>query len=102
MDKYQEALDRIKNKKAIIDGEKMTIGTAYCNTFPILQELINNYAKYKRAFEILKDEFGLEIKECCDKYKKAFKKDYQITSYSHRVFVTKDVAELLEELMKSE
>ena len=58
--------------------------------------------KYKRAFEILKDEFGLEIKECCDKYKKAFKKDYQITSYSHRVFVTKDVAELLEELMKSE
>lgn len=41
MNKYQEALDRIKNKIAIIDGEKMTIGQAYSQTFPILQELVD-------------------------------------------------------------
>ena len=41
MNKYQEALDRIKNKKVIIDGEKMTIGQAYSQTFPILQELVD-------------------------------------------------------------
>lgn len=41
MNKYQEALDIIKNKKVIIDGEKMTIGTAYFKTIPILQELVD-------------------------------------------------------------
>ena len=47
MNKYQEALDRIKNKTAIIDGEKMTIGAAYCDTLSILQELVNKETPMK-------------------------------------------------------
>lgn len=45
--KYQEALDRIKNKVAIIDDEKMTIGQAYFRTFPILQELVDKETPMK-------------------------------------------------------
>ena len=96
MDKYQEALDRIKNKKAIIDGEKMTIGTAYCNTFPILQELINNYAKYKRAFEILKkvEYKKISASKCLGLT--------QINIETEQFVITNEECELLEELMKDE
>ena len=50
MNKYQEALDRIKNKTAIIDGEKMTIGAAYCDTLSILQELVDKETPVKPKF----------------------------------------------------
>ena len=89
MDKYQEALDRIKNKKAIIDGEKMTIGQAYSQTFPILQELINKHNKYKRAFEILKD------KGICVRYDRLY------FDYEDYIKLNKEERELLEELMKN-
>lgn len=96
MNKYQEALDTIKNKKAIIDGEKMTIGTAYFKTIPILQELINKYAKYKRAFKILKPIINI------DNNIEEGGKEYWLSDIWGLRKLTKEEYELLEELMKGE
>ena len=66
MNKYQEALDRIKNKTAIIDGEKMTIGAAYCDTLSILQELVNKETPMEVNMEDyhLEDEYQYPIYSC--------------------------------------
>lgn len=96
MNKYQEALDTIKNKKAIIDGEKMTIGTAYFKTIPILQELINKYAKYKRAFEILKEVVNIANLDG------TYLLSVWVNTLTPICYLKKEQGELLEELMKSE
>ena len=65
MNKYQEALDRIKNKVAIIDGEKMTIGAAYCDTLSILQELVDKEAPLEvKIREFNKEEYGVYCPKC--------------------------------------
>ena len=65
MNKYQEALDRIKNKVAIIDGEKMKIGLAYCNTLPILQELVDKETPKKvKIKEFDNGEYGAYCPSC--------------------------------------
>ena len=100
----KEALIQVSKSCSALALEfgNLKIGKTDNEALQTLKEIVIGYDKYKRAFEILKDELGLDIRECCDKHKKAFKKDYQITSYSHRVFVTKDVAELLEEVIGNE
>ena len=63
----------------------------------IIRKELDELAKYKRAFEILKDTFGLIAY-----YKSVSNKVYEITPTNHYKQVTKEEYELLEELMKSE
>lgn len=79
MSKYQEALNRIKNKKVIIDGEKMTIGQAYSQTFPILQELVDK--------EILMKEFTKQDKQVFDIFKEYIICDY-VKEMSFDTYIT--------------
>ena len=62
-----------------------------------ISELNKELTKYKRAFEILKDELSLELipEENTNVYS-------VYLTWADRVFISKEKYELLEELMKSE
>lgn len=79
---YQEEFGRLKIDKR--DNEALQT----------LKEIVQNYGKYKRAFEILK--YNLEITKTnniCNQ---------PIIEVSCNMFVTPEQGELLEELMKGE
>ena len=62
-----------------------------------LREIVQKYDKYKRAFEILKDTFGLIAY-----YKSVSNKVYEITPTNYYKQVAKEEYELLEELMNDD
>jgi len=58
--------------------------------------------KYKRAFEILKEKTGMEVRPLQEWEKEAYSEKYELISFSNQRFLKDEEYELLEELMKGE
>lgn len=65
-------------------------------------ELENKLSKYERAFEILKDNFFIDLIERQDDWKLGFEPVNPIEGQPRFSQLPKEEAELLEELMKGE
>lgn len=62
-----------------------------------LKEIVQKYDKYKRAFEILKEIFGIQKSECKNR-----DTTYWVCAGDSADILTKEEYELLEELMVNE
>ena len=69
---------------------------------PKLEEKIELLTKYKKAFEILKDNFFIDLIERQDDWKLGFEPINPIEEQPRFSRLSKEEAELLEELMKGE